>query len=145
MAAQQQKKFNNKNRNNNDNRAPKPVTKTLPIIISGKDQKGNDYNVDSCAKIIGELQEANVFDKLSIFAVIARSFVTEKEDAKGTMNLARIAEVDGTDMRLTFFGKNIDLADRVENMAVVPRVRVDFNTGDVLSILNFEVVDMMEA
>ena len=145
MAAQQQKKFNNRNRNNNENRAPKPITKSLPIIISGKDQKGNDYNVDSCIQLIGDLQEANVFDKLSVFAVIARSFVTEKEDAKGTMNLARIAGIEGTDVQLTFFGKNIDLAERLENMAVVPRVRVDFNTGDVLSILNFEVVNMMEA
>ena len=133
--------------NNNKPARIKPVLKTLPFIVSGKDQYGNDYNADSALDIVTNLQDNNVFEKLSVMANIAKKIALGKEDARGVMSVARIQAytVDNGEVDLLFFGKNAEFANVVDNMVVVPRVRLGRDTDDVATILAFEIVNAMDA
>lgn len=137
---------NDSKRPNNVNNRPKPVTKTLPIVVTGKDKNGNDYDAESCSRIINELQDAGCFDKLSVNACIAKSLVINAE-AKGTLAIARILKVDKEtgDVDLLFFGKNAESAELVNDMVIVPRIRTARNSTEVTTITNFEIVPAMEA
>lgn len=131
----------------NTNKRVKPVTKTLPLVVTGKDQNGYDYDADSALEIVANLQTADVFEKLSVMATLAKSVVLNKEDARGVMNVARITSYNAEtkEMDLLFFGKNIENASKVEDMVVVPRVRLGRDTDKVSTILSFEIVNAMEA
>ena len=124
----------------------KPITKVLSLVFTGKDQKGNEYDVDSCKKIVKELQEAECFEKLSVSVTIARSRVVD-EGVKGMLNFARIQKYDPEtgDVEILLMGKNTEYADFVSDMVIVPRVRVGRNSNEVVSILGFEIVPAMEA
>ena len=135
--------------NNNTNKPAriKPILKTLPFIVSGKDQKGNDYDADSALNIVTDLQDNAVFEKLSVMATIAKKIALGKEDARGVMSIARVQayNADKGEVDLLFFGKNAELADVVNEMVVVPRVRMGRDTDEVATILAFEIVNAMEA
>lgn len=135
------------NHNNNKPARIKPVLKTLPFIVSGKDQNGNDYDADSALNIVTDLQDNAVFEKLSVMATIAKKVALGKEDARGVMSIARVQayNVDKGEVDLLFFGKNAELANAVDDMVVVPRVRLGRNTDEVATILAFEIVNAMEA
>ena len=140
--------YNNKKRNNNDEKkAPKPVTICVPIVVTGVDKNGREYNADSCVDILNDLANGGVFEKLSYFATAERKLVSGKEEDRGTTNLARIAEItDDGNANLTFFGRNIEIASKFEEgYVLVPRVRVDRNTGDVISILSIDLVPENDA
>ena len=124
----------------------KPITKVLSLVFTGKDQKGNEYDVDSCKKIVKELQEAECFEKLSVSVTIARSRVVD-EGVKGILNFARFQKYDPEtgDVEILLIGKNTEYADFVSDMVIVPRVRVGRNSNEVVSILGFEIVPAMEA
>lgn len=124
----------------------KPVVKALPFIVTGKDQHGNDYDANSALALVADLQEAGTFDKLSIMAIVGKKYILNKEDAHGTMSIARVQSynAESGNVDLLFFGKNTEYANAVENMAVVPRVRTD-RDSKVTTILAFEIVNMMEA
>lgn len=138
---------NKKRNNNNEKKAPKPVTIKVPMVITGQDVKGVEYDRESCVLIINDLADAGVFEKLSYFATAERKLVTGREDDKGTTNIARIAAIDNDgNVDLTFFGKNIEIATNFETGYVLaPRVRVDRNTGDVISILSIDLIPETEA
>lgn len=133
--------------NNNNNKRVKPITKTLALVASGKDQNGYDYDANSALEIVADLQEHAVFDKLSIMATMAKSVVLNKEDARGVMNVARVTgyNAETREIDLLFFGKNTELASKVDPMVVVPRVRLGRDTDKVATILSFEIVDAMDA
>lgn len=135
-------------KNDNKNAArKKPVTKTLDFVVTGKDQKGYDYDTDSLNSIVKGLQDAGTFDKISIPASAPKSVVLNKEDAKGTMNVARVMAFveDGAKVNLLFFGKNVDVAEKLNDMVVVPRVRLARDSDQVETILSFDIVNPMEA
>ena len=135
--------------NNNTNKPAriKPVLKTLPFIVSGKDQNGNDYDADSALNIVANLQDNAVFEKLSVMATIAKKVALGKEDARGVMSVARVQayNVDKGEVDLLFFGKNAEFANIVDDMVVVPRVRLGRDTDEVSTILAFEIVNAMDA
>lgn len=124
----------------------KPITKVLSLVFTGKDQKGNDYDVVSCKNIVKELQEAGCFEKLSVSVTIARSRVVD-EDAKGMLNFARFQKYDTEtgDVEILLMGKNTEYVDFISDYVIVPRVRVGFKSTEVVSILGFEIVPAMEA
>ena len=138
--------MNRTNQKNNKTKGPKPVVMTLPLVFTGKDQKGNEYDVDSCKSIVKDLQEAGCFEKLSVSVNIARSRVVD-EDAKGMLNFARFQKYDSEtgDVEILLMGKNTSYADFIAEMVIVPRVRVGRGSTEVVSILGFEIVPAMEA
>lgn len=125
----------------------KPVTTTIPFVVTGNDQYGNEYNADTATALVEELRDNGVFSKLSVMATMTKANLFGKEDAKGNINLARVMDYDSEtgDISLLFFGKNVDHAERMENMVVVPRVMIARDTSDVTCITGFEVVPAMEA
>ena len=131
----------------NNNKRVKPVTKTLPLVVSGKDQNGYDYDADSALDIVADLQSSDVFEKLSVMATIAKSVVLNKDEVRGVMNVARITSYnpETKEMDLLFFGKNTETAAKVDDMVIVPRVRLGRDTDKVATILSFEIVNAMEA
>lgn len=135
--------FDRKNQNNKP-RATKPVVKTLPIVLTGKDQKGNDYDTASCLNIINSLNESGCFDKISIQATIGRNRIVP--DAKGVTNVGRILSIneDGY-IELLLIGKNVGYADLIDNMVIIPRILKERNSTKVSTILGFEIVPAMEA
>lgn len=135
--------------NNNANKPArmKPVHKILPFIVTGKDQNGNDYDATSANTIVADLQTAGVFNKLSVMATIAKKYVLNKEDVRGVMNIARVQSynAESGEIDLLFFGKNVEHAETISDMVVVPRVRTERDSDKVTTILAFEIVNAMEA
>ena len=124
----------------------KPVTTTIPFVVTGNDQYGNEYNADTATALVEKLRDNAVFSELSVMATIAKTTLFGKE-TKGNLNLARVMDYnsDTGDMSLLFFGKNVDHAERMDGMVVVPRVMIDRDSGVVTCITGFEVVPAMEA
>ena len=131
----------------NNKKFTKPVNKTFSLIVSGKDNHGHDYDPDSAIELIDDLVKNDVFTKLSIMASIANAALMGKEDARGMRNVARITTVNCEDktVDMTFFGKNVEAADKLDEMVVVPRVRTARDDTKVETILYFEIVNPMEA
>ena len=124
----------------------KPVTVNVPFVVTGVDQHGNSYNAESATMLVEKLRDNNVFTELSVMATIAKTTLFGKE-TKGNLNLARVMDYnsDTGDMALLFFGKNVDHADKMEDMVIVPRVMTDRDTSDETCITGFEVVPAMDA
>ena len=133
--------------NNNKPARVKPIVKTLPFVASGKDQHGYDYDAESATAIVAVLQNNGTFEKLSVMAIIAKKTVFNKVDARGTMSVARVQyyNTETGEVDLLFFGKNTELANNMDDMVVVPRVRLGRDTDKVATILSFEIVPTMEA
>lgn len=139
-------KHNNNNKPATNNK-PKFVNKTLPLVASGMDNHGHEYDADSAIELITNLHDTGVFTKLSVMANVANALLVNKEDAKGTRSVARVQSFDAAEktVNLTFFGKNVDTAEKLENMVVVPRVRTGRDSTKVETILFFELVNPMDA
>lgn len=139
--------MNYNKKNNTNNAKTKPITKVLPIVITGMAGNGAEYNPDSCVDILTDLQNADVWNKLSIFATLDNKICMNNRDAKGFRNVARIQNYNIADgsMELVFFGKNTEFAGLTDGMVVVPSVRVGYNTVDVTTIMGFKIVPEMEA
>lgn len=127
---------------NNENRTPRAVTKYLPIILSGTDRVGTEYDVESAEALFCNLQDNNIFNKLSIYVTMARSICFDDETAKGAINVARIRSIDknNMEMAIVFFGKNVEFADLVDDMIITPRVRTERDSNKVSTFLGFEIV-----
>lgn len=128
----------NFNKNNNKN---KPTLVSLPLVFTGVDKNGRNYNADSCKKIISELQRDDVFKKLSVSAGIQRSLV--ENDAKGTLTITRIQSIDTDtwDVSLMLFGQHTEYADKIKDFVVIPHVRTGRDSDEVTAILRFEIVE----
>jgi len=136
--------------NNNRDSKParvKPITKTLPFVVTGQDQWGNEYDAESAKAIVAELQTNGTFVKLAVMATIAKKVLFNKEDARGVADVARIQSynVETGEVDLLFFGRNTEHAAKMDDMVVVPRVRCGYKTTEVASIMSFEIVPQMEA
>ena len=53
--------------------APKPVSRTVRIYTTGEDRYGNKFSYESLISLLTELQEANVFAKLSVSVTTKKS------------------------------------------------------------------------
>ena len=127
--------------NNNFN---KPIMKALPLVVTGYDNKGKEYNADSAIAIIQDLQDCGVFTKLSVDVTMAKTICLDNPEAKGVMSIARLQSFDADTMEMTvmLFGKNTSFADKItNNMVIVPRVRTGRDSNDVVTILGFEIVE----
>lgn len=141
--------YNNKKNNNRSggskfNNANKPVMKALPLVVTGLDNKGKEYNVQSAINIIQDLQDCGVFTKLSVDVTMAKTICLDNPEAKGVMSIARLQSFDPDTMEITvmLFGKNTSFADKItSNMIIVPRVRTGRDSDDVVTILGFEIVE----
>lgn len=136
---------NGKFNNNTDKPRSKPIVKVLKVMRGGIDRVGNEYNTDSLNAILTSLQEADVFTKLSVSVTIAKSLCIG-EDAKGVLTVARIQSFDAEhgEMSICFFGKNVEYAEKVNDMVIVPRVRTSRDSKDVSTIFGFEIVPESE-
>ena len=125
----------------NSNRV-KPVMKTISVLMTGK-VGDREYDVDSCKKILTDLQDAGVFSKLSVSVTMAKSICINDPSAKGIMTVARIQSYDekSNEMSIMFFSKNVQYAELVDDMVIVPRVRTGRDTTEVSTILGFEIVE----
>ena len=142
---------NNKNNNaraNNKSATPRiaPVTKVLPLVVTGTDNRGNNYDPVQVNERVEHIQSCSIFDILSVNASLAKSICFNNADLKGQISVARIKSYDVAtgNMELIFIGKNTEFASIVDDMVVVPRVRLN-RDGNVESILSFDIVPAMEA
>lgn len=129
----ERKTFNNKG-------GFKPILKSLPVVFTGKDAKGYDYNIDEAKKFIMDLEECGCFKKLSVTISLDKSLIGV--EGKGRLSFARVQAYDptGNDMSFLVFAKNKDYADKIDNYVIVPRIRTG-RDGAVNTVLNFEIVD----
>ena len=123
--------------------APKPVSRTVRIYTTGEDRYGNKFSYESLISLLTELQEANVFAKLSVSVTTKKSNCTGNENDTGYMSIARVQSFDPvtTDISISFFGKGIEYHTLADYMVIVPRVRIARGTDKVESILGFELCD----
>lgn len=129
---------------NTKRRVNRPII--LPIVFTGKDKNDREYDIESCKNIIKDLQDNNVFSKLSISLGIQKSLL-EDPDSRGTLTIARIQSID-TDIwavSVIPFTANNKYADALKDFVVVPHVRIGRDSNEVLSILRFEIVKAMDA
>lgn len=154
-------KFKNNNRGDHNDRrnyanndAPKqkfipkkPVTTTVPFVVTGTDQRGNTFNAESATALMKQLHDNNTFTVLSVMATMAKKNLFDREDAKGSVNIARIVGYDeeSGNVSLTFFGKNVDNAEKMDGMVVIPHVLINRETSDASCITGFEIVPEMDA
>lgn len=131
-------------KNNNNSNFNKPVMKVLPLVVSGVDNKGKEYNAQSAIDIISDLQDNGVFTKLSVDVTMNKAKCLDNPDAKGVMSIARLQsfDVETQEISVMLFGKNTSFADKItNNMVIVPRVRTGRDSDDVVTILGFEIVE----
>ena len=131
-------------KNNNNSNFNKPVMKVLPLVVSGVDNKGKEYNAQSAIDIISDLQDNGVFTKLSVDVTMNKAKCLDNPDAKGVMSIARLQsfDVETQEISVMLFGKNTSFADKITNsMVIVPRVRTGRDSDDVVTILGFEIVE----
>ena len=154
------KNFKNNNRgdrnfrSNDRDEAPKkkftpkkPVTTSVPFVVTGTDQYGNNFNAESATALMEKLYTSNTFTMLSVMASMSKKNLFGREDAKGSVNVARVVGYDTTSgsVSLTFFGKNVDNAEKMDGMVVIPHVLIDRATSDASCITGFEIVPEMDA
>lgn len=134
------------NKNSNTQKFNKPINKIMPLITSGVDSNGNPYNIDSVYDLLCNLENAKVFSKLSVPVTIAKTYLDDK-NGRGVKTIARIQSFDADNGQITvcLFGQNTEYADLVEDMVIVPKVRVNRNTEEVSTILGFSMMPAMEA
>lgn len=134
------------NNNQKKNFAPKVANVSIPLVISGKDFKGNDYNYDSAMDLVHKLVDYDIFNLINISVSMAKSRAFGIPDAKGTIDVAVIKSIDldAKNVNLMFFGKNMHIADELDGMVLVPRFRVN-KEGTVISVNKFEIINEMDA
>lgn len=132
-------KQNNRN-NNKFMKKPKNVLKSIPLKFTGLDIKGSPYDIESCKKLIRELQDAGVFTKLSVSAIVKKSLISNETGAS-SFSIARIQsiDVDSQEVSLMVFSKNTEYADKLDGLVLVPRVRTGRDTEEVSTIFGFDV------
>ena len=121
----------------------KPILKSLPVVFTGKDVKGYDYNVDEAKKFIMDLEECGCFKKLSVTISLDKSLIGV--DGKGRLSFARVQAYDPSENDMSFFvfTKNKDYADKIDNYVIVPKIRTG-RDGVINTVLNFEIIDKSE-
>lgn len=134
------------NNNQKKNFTSKVANASIPLVVSGKDFKGNDYNYDSAMDLINKLVDFDVFGLINISVSMAKNKVFGITDAKGTIDVAVIKsiDIDGKNANLMFFGKNMHIVEELKDMVLVPRFRTN-KEGTVLSVNKFEIVNAMDA
>lgn len=132
------------NKNNRSNK-PKPVTLNVVVSTSGADRFGNEYNVESVHDLLAELQEHLVFEKLTVSVNCARALIIGDENAKGTMPVARVKSYADGAMDLVFRDPSHASIVDMNNLVVVPRLRIDRNTHDAITITGLDLIKATEA
>ena len=122
---------------------PKTVTCHIPFICSGVDGK-REYHVDTAFDLIKSIADLGIFDRLSVDVKMAKSVAFNIENAKGQVPVARLRNYDSENQNVTilFFGRNVDIADKVTDKTVlIPHVLTD-KEGNVETFIGFELVDV---
>ena len=135
---------NNEKRNfNKDKGGFKPILKSLPVVFTGVDAKGFDYDIKDAKNLIMDLEEFGCFKKLSVTISLDKALVGY--EGRGRLSFARVQAFDPDENEMSFmvFTKNKDYADKIDNCVIVPRVRTG-RDGSVNTILNFEIVSKDE-
>ena len=139
--------YKNNNSKGNFKPTPKPVTKNVPLVATGDAGRGKQYDTNTLRSMLIDLTEAKCFDKLSVMATMPKSLVFNNSEARGTIGVARVNGYDKTkdEIAVTFFGKNLNYADMVDDsMVMVVKVHAD-RSGVVDSILSFDIVNANDA
>lgn len=128
-----------KKRSSLDNR---PITKSMPLVIEGVDRNGIHYKAEDIYKLLSELDESKVFDKLSVSVTISKSLMPN-HSGEGFITVARITGYDGEkhEMKVIFYGKNVEYAYLGDNMCISPMVRVNKSTHKPEMIIGFQIVN----
>lgn len=147
----QNNRYNNKRTNKNENgekarKFNKPVMRTIPFTPPETDCHGNEYDMNSLYEVMDQLQDAGVFSMLSVMATMPKRICLNDENAKGVMSVARISSYnkETNEISVTFYSKNIEFANLIDNMIMVPRVRTGRDTDNVSTILGFEITNGIE-
>ena len=138
-----------KNKKNNAKKAaPKAIIKSLPVVITGRDSRGNEYDTDSCRDFIIDLQDDVVFSRISISVSMTKARAFGNPDQRGFIDVATIREYDieNDAMSIVFFGGSMKFADLIDDDSVIiPKVRINKSNGSIMSITGFQIVSAMEA
>ncbi len=120
----------------------RPITKSMPLVIEKVDRNGIHYNAEDVYKILSELNESKVFSKLSVSVTISRSLVST-HGGDGFVTVARITGYDEEkkEMKVIFYGKNVEYAYLGDNMCISPLVRVSKSTHKPEMIIGFQIVN----
>jgi hypothetical protein len=139
---------NNKNNSNKFNNKPaKPVTKQVPIVMTGNAGRGKKYDPNTLRDLLIDLTNSECFDKLSVMATLPKSLVFNNEEARGSIGVARVNSYDANkdEITITFYGKNLAYADLVnDSMVMVARVHSD-RSGVVDTVMSFDIVNANDA
>lgn len=139
----QQNFSNNDRKGGNAKPFGKPVTVTLKFLAPNPvDRNGNpiEYSNDS----LGFLFTTDAYDRFSIPVYADKAILGI--NGNGSLAVGRLTNVSLTSDNLTvgevlLLGKNIDLVDIIKNLAVLPKVIVDRDTGAVKCITRFDLIE----
>jgi len=138
---------NNNPKGNNNFKPAKPVTKVIPLVATGDAGHGKQYDTNTLRDLLIDLTNSEAFNKLSIMATMPKALVFDKPDARGTIGVARVNGYDKTkdEITVTFFGKNLPYADKIDDsMVITIKVHAD-RSGVVDSLLSFDIVNANDA
>ena len=132
--------YNNRKSNNKSNK-PAPVIKKFSLSVNGHDGK-KEYDIPTLYSVLEKLQSNGIFDVLNIPLSAPKSACFNDENARGTINVARILgfDAESNTMDVIFFGSNAKFADIGD--VIIPHVRVStYNNAYKLTITSFEVIE----
>lgn len=137
-----EKKDNFNNKGNNNKQPIKPISKTIPLVVTGNAGRGRTFDTNTLRDLLIDLEECKCFEKLSILATMPKALVFDKADARGTIGVARVKGYNKTkdEITVTFFGKNVGYADMVDDSMVITIKAHADRSGVVDTLLSFDIV-----
>ena len=131
-----------KKSNNNFRQPAKPVNKTIPLVVTGNAGRGKTFDTNTLRDLLIDLNESKCFEKLSVLATMPKALVFNKQEARGTIGVARVKGYDKTkdEITVTFFGKNIGYADLVDDSMVITIKAHSDRSGVVDTLLTFDII-----
>lgn len=138
------------NRNKKFNKKAKPIFIALPFTLPVDDDFGNSYDIQSCMDIVRELQDHDIFTKLTVNVSIDRSIAGGDSSEKGRLlTVGRVHSIDTNNMtaNIMLFVKNSELANIISASThmLIPHVRgVNRETGVVSNISRFEIIQVAD-
>lgn len=133
----------NKGSNNNFKQPAKPITKDIPLVVTGNAGHGKTFDTNTLRDLLVKLDESKCFEMLSVLATMPKALVFDKAEARGTIGVARVKGYNKTkdEISVTFFGKNLAYADLVDDSMVITIKAHADRSGVVDSLLTFDIVN----
>jgi len=119
-----------------------PIKKSMPIFIEGVDRNGIHYKAEDVYKLLSELNESKVFNKLSVSVTISRALISSRT-GEGFATVARVTgyDADKHEIKVIFYGKNVEYAYLGDNMSISPMVRLNKGNHKPEMIIGFQIVN----